>query len=149
MENIFNPHDNQVLVQRLEKLTPQSQACWGKMNVSQMLRHCQKPMEVAEGKLKLKRNLISLLFGKMAKKSMLKQDEFKKNLPTVPAFKSEETPEFDSEWNLLVSLVKKFGEKGPQVLATKKHPFFGEMTEEEWGVLNYKHLDHHLKQFGA
>ena len=149
MANIFNAADNQLLVQRFETLTPESKSCWGKMNVSQMLRHCQKPMEVAEGKLKLKRNLIGFLFGRMAKNAMMKEDEFKKNLPTVAAFKANETPEFDSEWRLLVSLIKKFGEKGPEVIADKKHPFFGELTEKEWGVLNYKHLDHHLRQFGA
>src|SRR5690606_41964317 len=60
MANIFNPDVNEQLVKRLEKLNPESQPKWGVMNVAQMLRHCQKPMDVAEGKLKLKRNLLSL-----------------------------------------------------------------------------------------
>ncbi len=119
------------------------------MNVSQMLRHCQKPMDVAEGKLKLKRNLLSFLFGKMVKKSMLKQDRFKKSMPTVPAFKATDTPDFHTELRVLISMVQRFGELGPKVIADKKHPFFGEMDDQEWGILAYKHLDHHLQQFGV
>ena len=146
MENIFVKEDNRELLQRLEKLTPKSRPLWGKMNVCQMVSHCQKPLDVADGSLKLKRSFLGMLFGKMAKNNFLK-NKIRKNLPTHPSFKVEDTPDFETEWGTLISLVKKFGEKGPEVIATKKHPLFGEMTEEEWGVLQYKHLDHHLKQF--
>ncbi len=147
-ENIFDKQTNEKLVERIGHLTPESKPLWGKMNVCQMVAHCQKPLEVADGSLKIKGGILGFLFGKIVKKNFLAKD-IKKNLPTVPSFKVRETPEFDSEWHLLMSLVKKFGEKGPEVIANKKHPFFGEMTNEEWGVLQYKHLDHHLKQFDA
>jgi hypothetical protein len=145
-QNIFDRESNAQLVERLEKLSPESKPLWGKMNVCQMVKHCQKPIDVAEGRLTVKGGILGFLFGKMAKNNFLKGD-FKKNSPTAPGFKITDTPEFDSEWRVLISLVKKFGDKGPEVIANKKHPFFGEMTEEEWGILNYKHLDHHLKQF--
>ncbi len=148
MKNIFNPQNNQELIERLSHLSPDAKPIWGKMNVCQMVKHCQKPLEVAQGTHKLKRGLLGFLFGKMAKKSFLVEGNLKKNMPTDPSFKVEETPEFENEWQLLVALVTKFGKKGPEVIADKKHPFFGEMTDEEWGQLQYKHLDHHLKQFG-
>ena len=147
MENIFDKEQNLKLQERLQKLNPESKPLWGKMNVCQMVKHCQKPLEVAEGKIKLKKSLLGLLFGKIAKKNFLKPGELRKNMPTVPSFKIQETPDFDSEWLSLVSIVKSFGEKGPEVIAEKEHPFFGELTDEEWGALQYKHLDHHLKQF--
>lgn len=146
--NIFDKEENLKLQQRIEKLTAESQPQWGKMNASQVVLHCQKPLDVADGKLILKRSLIGLLFGKIAKNDFLKKDEFKKNLPTAPQFKISETPDFEKEKQTLLDLVKKFGMIGPKVLVNKKHPFFGTMTEEEWGILQYKHLDHHLKQFG-
>ena len=146
MDNIFVKEDNQELLDRLDKLSPKSKPLWGKMNVCQMVTHCQKPLEVAEGKLKLKRGLLGLLFGKLAKNNFLKNG-FKKNMQTIPAFKIDETLEFETEWTMLKNLVKSFGEKGPEIIAEKEHPIFGKMTEEEWGVLQYKHLDHHLKQF--
>ncbi len=149
MANIFDRQDNETLLRRIGNLSEVSQPLWGTMTVSQMLHHCQKPMEVATGKLILKRGLIGLLFGKMAKKSFLNKPEFKKNLPTVPEFKSARTPDFDGERLMLLGLVKRFGDEGPSVIANKKHPFFGEMNDDEWGILNYRHLDHHLRQFGV
>jgi hypothetical protein len=149
MTNIFDKKANQEIVERLEKLTPQSTPLWGKMSVSQMLWHCQKPIEVATGKLPLKRNILGILFGKMAKNSFLKNKGFSKNSPTAPQFKSTAAPEFQTEKDLLVGLVKRFGDIGPSVIANKNHPFFGVMSDEEWGELQYIHLDHHLKQFGA
>lgn len=146
MENIFDKQDNQELIARLDKLTPESKPLWGKMNVCQMVAHCQKPLDVAEGRLKINGGILGFLFGKIAKNSFLNK-EIKKNMMTAPAFKIEGTPEFDSEWATLKALVRKFGEKGPDVIAEKKHPLFGEMTDTEWGTLQYKHLDHHLKQF--
>lgn len=146
MENIFEREANQELVARLEKLSPESKAQWGKMNVCQMVKHCQKPLEVADGTLKMKRGLFGFLFGKMMKKKFL-HGEIQKNLPTTPSFVITETPEFENEWQLLIGMVKKFGQKGPEVIPDKTHPFFGKMTDEEWGTMQYKHLDHHLKQF--
>ena len=148
-ENIFNLEANVALVRRLDKLTPESTHLWGKMNVSQMLRHCQKPLEVADGTLQIKRGVLGFLFGKMAKNSFLKSKQFNKNSPTAPEFKIRDTPDFTIEYNVLLEMITRFREKGPSVIKTNKHPFFGEMTDEEWGILNYKHLDHHLRQFGV
>ncbi len=149
MANIFDKQTNEDLLVRVAKLSESSKPLWGKMNVSQMLLHCQKPMEVATGKLMLKRGLIGFLFGKMVKNNFLNKPEFKQNLPTVPEFKSATTPEFENERLMLMGFIKRFGDEGPAVIANKKHPFFGEMNDEEWGILNYKHLDHHLRQFGV
>lgn len=148
MTNIFDASDNHALQGRLQQLSSETTPLWGKMNASQMVLHCQKPLDVADGKLVLKRSLIGFLFGKMAKRSFLKSDEFKKNMPTAPQFKIAETPEFENEKRVLMELIRKFGTVGPKVLVNKKHPFFGTMTDQEWGILQYKHLDHHLRQFG-
>lgn len=149
MENIFSAADNSRLLERMSKLNERSMPLWGKMDVSQMVKHCQKPLHVADGTLLLKRSLIGFLFGKMAKKSFIENAEIRKNLPTAPEFKISNHPEFQQEWQILYDLVKTFGHIGPAVIANKTHPFFGTMDEEEWGILQYKHLDHHLKQFNV
>ena len=149
MANIFNIEDNATLIRRIENLTPKTVPLWGVMSVSQMLLHCQKPLDVADGTLMLKRGLIGFLFGKIAKADFLKRDEFKKSLPTVPSFKISEPADFTTAKEGLLERIVRFREKGPAVLANMKHPFFGDMNEEEWGILQYKHLDHHLRQFGV
>ncbi|SCY19284.1 DUF1569 domain-containing protein [Flavobacterium caeni] len=146
--DIFDLQANQSLQDRLQQLTAQTTPLWGKMDAAQMVLHCQKPLDVADGKLMLNRSLIGFLFGRMAKESFLKKDEFKKNLPTAPQFKITHHPDFEKEKQVLADSIKKFGTVGPKVIINKKHPFFGTMNDQEWGILQYKHLDHHLKQFG-
>ncbi len=149
MANIFDKEANQNLLARFEKITPDSKAQWGKMNASQMVLHCQKPIDVAEGRIMISGGLMGFLFGKMAKNSFLKNNAFGKNSPTAKEFKVTSNPDFDKEMKTLIDQIKRFGEEGPAVISNKKHPFFGIMTDEEWGRLHYVHLDHHLKQFGA
>ena len=149
MENIFEPAVSAAILQRLEKLPPGAPAQWGKMTVAQMLAHCQRPLQVALGEKELKQSLIGFLFGKMAKKQLLKDTPFKKNLPTDASFIVKDEPNFEHEKQLLQSLILRFGSANKVLLAQKKHPFFGYMTAEEWGRLVWKHMDHHLLQFGA
>ena len=148
MVNIFDAADNQSLQNRLQSLNSDTTPIWGKMSAAQMVLHCQKPLDVADGKLILPRSIIGFLFGKMAKNNFLKNDTFQKNLPTAPQFKITSEPNFPVEKEVLSNLIKKFGTMGPKVIANKKHPLFGTMNDEEWGILQYKHLDHHLNQFG-
>ena len=94
MENIFHPAEAAAIVLRLEKIEPTSKALWGKMNAAQMLAHIQVPVEVAVGSRTIKGNILGFLFGKMAKKSLMKEKPFSKNLPTHPTFIIKETPDF-------------------------------------------------------
>ena len=149
MKSLFNPSYNQQIIDRINVLTPASKALWGKMHVAEMLAHSQAPLQVAFGELKLKRGIIGMLFGKMAKRKMLADAEFKKNLPTAPSFLVKGNVNFEEERKKLISLVQKFYQTGPKGLPLDEHPFFGKLTPEEWDQLQYKHLDHHLRQFGV
>ncbi len=149
MQNIFTQKDNQEILDRIAKLNPNSQSLWGKMSVSQMLEHCQKPLEVATGSLELKRSLIGFLFGKIAKKVFLGDKPLSKNMPTDKDFIIKTDPDFDKQKNILINYITDFSKKGSLIISIKTHPFFGEMTPNEWGILTYRHLDHHLKQFGV
>ena len=150
MKNIFNAEDNQELLTRLKNLKSDSIAGWGKMNVGQMVTHCQKPLEVAGQKLEMKRGLISLLFGKMMKnKLIIKGEDFKINLPTAKEFIIKTDCDFDREKSILSNMIKELGTKGEHAIKIETHPFFGKMSANEWGILFYKHTDHHLRQFGV
>jgi len=148
MKDIFNPADNAEFIARIGKLTPSSQALWGKMNVSQMLAHCQLIVKVALGELQLKRGLMGILFGRMAKKKLINERPFEPNLPTFTEARITGEKEFESEKEALKGLIKRFVE-GPDVLIKTPHPFFGPLTTDEWSILQTKHLDHHLRQFGV
>lgn len=150
MKSLFNPKDNTDIINRIEQLTPITLSQWGKMTVSQMLKHCQQPIKVAQGTLKLKSNwLISFFFAKSAKKQLTDSQPLKKDLPTSKEFIINYEPNFEEAKKGLIELVTKFSEEGEAVIKVTKHPFFGEMTLKEWDALQWKHLDHHLKQFGV
>ena len=150
MKSLFNTTHNTEIIDRINNLSHQSQAQWGKMNVAQMLTHCQAPLRVAYGDLKLKRGLMGILFGSMFKKKLTRDEKpFDRNLPTDKAFLVIEKREFEKETNNLVALVKKFEQVGKNGITKDAHPFFGKMTPNEWDALQWKHLDHHLRQFGA
>lgn len=149
MKNLFDNHTAEEILSRINQLQPSSRQLWGKMNVSQMLAHCQAPLKVALGDKKIKQSLIGILFGGFARKQMLKPGDFRKNLPTDPSFVVKDERNFEETKDQLAALIKQFLSTDPKLIASRRHPFFGKMTEEEWGILQWKHLDHHLKQFGV
>ncbi len=148
MESLFKPEAAQKFITRINQLTPQSQANWGKMNVGQMLTHCQRPLEIASGKLVPKVNpIIKLIFGRRAKRQIMEQKQFNKNIPTFREAMITDERVFETEKKKLIEAIEHFHKSGPEGIIKAPHPFFGEMTIEEWDVLQTKHLDHHLRQF--
>lgn len=150
MPSLFNKADCEMYIERINKLNPQSKPQWGKMNVAQMLAHCTAPLKMAHGEIKSKRGLISILFGKSAKKKYVNSPApFPKELPTDPNFKFPSAHDFESEKQKLIKQLRTFCEKGAGGIDKQPHSFFGQMTPSEWDFLQAKHLDHHLSQFGA
>lgn len=147
---LFDPADNQTIVARIQSLEPNTPNQWGKMNVAQMLAHCVQPMKIAFREVKSKRGLIGFLFGGMAKRKYITGvNDFDKNLPTHPTFVQTGTPDFSAQKELLISYVQRWITEGSAAITTDEHPFFGKMSAEDWDKLMIKHLDHHLRQFGA
>jgi hypothetical protein len=150
MNSLFNTSDNTAIIDRINRLSANSKVQWGKMSVGQMLAHAQRPLKVAFGELKLKRTFVGILFGNMAKKKLARGEEpFSKNLPTDKNFVVTDQHDVDVEKKNLVGLVQKFAQLSPNGITKEPHPFFGVMTTQEWDTLMWKHLDHHLKQFGV
>jgi hypothetical protein len=147
MKNLFDPAENAAIVARISNLTPRAERVWGKMNAAQALAHLQTPLRVAFGDLRLKRSIPGLLFGSIAKKKLTSPEPWKRNLPTDKAFIVADERDFATEQARLLELVRRFG--GARSIVAASHPFFGSLTPEEWGVLMWKHLDHHLTQFGV
>jgi hypothetical protein len=149
MKSLFNAADNQEVLNRINRLSPGTKQLWGKMTVAQMLAHAQTTLQVALGERKLKGGLLGFLFGRIAKKKLSGDKPFKQNLPTAPSFVVKDERNFEEEKEKLIDLVKRFGSHDPEEIAKRAHPFFGKMSVNEWDNLQWKHLDHHLRQFGV
>ncbi len=149
MKSLFDKPAYEEILTRMTKLTDEHQAQWGKMNVSQMLAHCCQPFKVALSEKKLPRAFIGILFGWMVKGKLSDNTPYKQGLPTAPNFVIKDEREFFPEKTKLIDLINEFHTKGPDRVGLFPHPFFGRMSKEAWGKSMYKHLDHHLRQFGA
>ena len=146
METIFNQKTVDGLTDRINQLKTTNNAQWGKMNAYQMLKHCTLSEEMFQGKRQYKRLFMGKLFGRMALNGILKDDKpMKKNQPTHPEFKIKGNGNFETEKAKWIDLLNGYNGFSNTNFV---HPFFGKMTKEEIGKYIFKHIDHHLRQFG-
>jgi hypothetical protein len=148
MKSIFNPADNQEIISRINSLTPETPALWGEMSVDQMLKHCNEAVLVAFNEKELKINFIFKIMGSLMRKSILNSPQFSKNSPTAKEFKFTERFNFSTVQNELIQNFSRF-QQGEKAITCLKHPFWGKMNNEDWNKLMWKHIDHHLRQFGV
>ncbi len=146
VKNLLDPATKQDIVDRINKLTPTSKALWGKMNAEQMLTHLQMPIGVAFGTHQLKGNFIIKLIGPLFKSVLYNEKPYKHGLPTDKSFIITGSRDFENERNKLLAMIDRFDETS---IVNEKHPVFGKFTREQWSKATWKHIDHHLQQFGV
>ncbi len=150
MKSLFEPTTQTEILDRIEKVTSSSEAAWGKMNVAQMLAHAAAGLEMASGMIHPKRVFIGRIIGSLFRKNYSNEIPFQQNSPTsMELVTLGQLKDFDLEKQRLLELVMKFSTGGEQGATKSLHPFFGTLTPREWGIGMYKHLDHHLRQFGV
>jgi hypothetical protein len=150
MKNIFNQSDTIELINRIEKLTPESKPKWGKMAVAQMLAHCNVAYEfVYDGKHIKPKGFKKWLLKTFVKNIVVSDKPYKKNNRTAPEFLITSDKDFNIEKNRLIAYIRKTQELGSAYFDNKESHSFGKLTESEWNNMFSKHLDHHLNQFGV
>ncbi len=148
MKSSLDKWSRDELIARIDLLNENRTSEWGKMNVFQMIKHCILWEEMVFGNKAYKRVFIGRIFGKMALRSVLKDEKpLKRNTPTVPEFVIKETSgDINNEkikWVAIIEQYEHFNQ------GNFIHPFFGKMTKEQIGYMAYKHTDHHLRQLGV
>lgn len=147
MKTVFDQTTIDELVARINALDGQSGPVWGKMNVFQMLRHCTLSEEMFQGKTSYKRLFVGRLFGGMALKQLLENENpMKKNQPTHPLMRITGNGDWREEREKWIGLIRDYNHFRERDFV---HPFFGKMNREQIGRYVYKHADHHLRQFGS
>jgi len=149
MNNIFQPETSSKVIERINSLKPDSQPLWGKMSVAQMLAHCNVAYEmVYDNKHKAPNAFMKFILKTFIKDSVVGPKPYKKNSQTASAFLIKDERNFEEEKTRLVNYIKRTQELGGNYFDNKESLSFGKLTENEWNVMFYKHLDHHLGQFG-
>jgi len=149
MKNLFERETIDEVISRIDTLQPAAERQWGKMDVAQMMAHCSAALDMASGKLILPRIFIGRLIGPLVKPMYWNEKPFSRNSPTDKKLVMSDKKDFLREKEQLKRCVRLFYEGGEAKCTRNPHPFFGALTPPQWSRGMYKHLDHHLRQFGA
>ncbi|WP_159022755.1 DUF1569 domain-containing protein [Formosa sp. L2A11] len=150
MNTLFEDNATKSIIRRLNTLTEENLAKWGKMNVGQMLKHCQRPLNICfrSRKLNSKIGFIKKTMLSFFKTSLYNDKPWMQNLPTAKEFIITSPQDFSTEKKNIVELIEEFSKK-TEIETWPNHPLFGYFTPEQWEKMQYKHLDHHLTQFNV
>ncbi|MFZ4784905.1 MAG: DUF1569 domain-containing protein [Flavobacteriales bacterium] len=150
MKNLFQLNYAGEMVDRVNKLTPESKPLWGTMNVAQMLAHCNVTYDmIYTDKYPPAKGLKRFFLKLMVKPIVVGDKPYKHNSPTAPAFKIVDQRQFEVEKQKLITHITQTQRLGEVYFEGRESNSFGPLTAKEWNVMCYKHLDHHLNQFGC
>lgn len=149
MKSIFEETTYEEVRHRIGKLKEDSERQWGRMSPAQMLAHCQNPLALGLGKIKMPRpNFAMWVVYQGFKAAMYNDRLWKPNMKTARQYEVNDPRDFEKEKKALLQLIEEFHQRKNST-HWDPHPGFGSFTHEQWGKMQYKHLDHHLRQFGV
>ena len=151
MKNLFEAGRADDLKTRVAQLRPGSERVWGSMTPAQVMAHCSASLEWALGeRIPPRAGPMVRIMGRLIKPMVFKDDKpLRHNSPTAPDLIVHNEPNMEAERIRLCTMIDRFVEAGPDGCTTHAHSFFGSLNPTEWAILMYKHLDHHLRQFGV
>jgi hypothetical protein len=150
LPSVYTTAVAQQFTNRVNQLQPTAQPLWGKMNVAQMLAHCNVAYELAYEKNHQRSGALMRLFLKLfVKKVVVSEKPYGRNLRTAPVFLVSSEQDFKLQQQRLLTYITQTQQNGAAFFEGRQNPGFGKLTATEWNNLLYKHLDHHLAQFGA
>jgi len=145
-KSLYDQQVYQEVLDRIDKLAPETAPQWGKMNSGQMLAHNAEVIEVSNGKPLENTPFLTKLLKGYIKKMVVGPKPYPKNSRTHPQYVQTGSKDFQREKSRLLDALEKLKQTENQPV---KHTLFGTMTKEEKGWAMYKHLVHHLEQFGV
>ena len=151
LPSVYDTLTTETLLARINELKPTTTAKWGKMNVAQMLAHCNVSYELTYEPEKHKKPnfIMAFISKKFIKKLVTNEVSYKPSSPTASAFIIKTNKDFDTEKQRLIDYISKTEKLGKQNFEGLESHSFGVLNATEWSNMFYKHLDHHFNQFGV
>jgi hypothetical protein len=151
MENLFNQKDFDAIVARLNSISQFSERKWGKMDVNQMVVHLKDQLDIALGNKSAKAQGPFILRTIMGRWLALYALPWRKGKEVTAKemdalLNGAIITDFESDKDLLLTRLMEFISTNS---GFSPHPFFGNLSNKDWGRLAWKHLNHHLLQFSA
>jgi hypothetical protein len=150
MKTLSSPRDRNEVLNRLIKLHPDTQRCWGTMSVHQMVCHLSDSFRASLGEKYISPS--STVFKRTLFKwvALWAPVPWPRGVKTRPEMDQKQggTPpaEFASDLEKLRILFERFCASEGQFAP---HAMLGKMSRSERMRHAYLHIDHHLRQFGT
>ena len=148
MKSLWQQHRRQELLERARRLTPEHRALWGKFTVAAMLTHVVDTFRMALGELEVRPKNKKLFEHPPVKQLIIYVLPFPRSAPTARELISRPVGDWQRELASFESYMQRFVASADRN-DWPRHPLLGKMSRRAWGVLGYKHIDHHLRQFGV
>ena len=145
MNTLFDQDARARLQTRLDRVTAESRPRWGKMNAEQMLAHLVEAMRMALGEFPTRPTKLITRFPPF-RQLLVYWIPWPRGLPTGPELLPSDRRSIEDSKRDLTRLVTLVGENTNA--EWPDHPAFGKLSRRGWGVLGWRHIDHHLRQFG-
>ena len=146
MKTLFDQRHRNGILTRLDRVTAESHPQWGKMNAEMMLAHLVASMRMAAGELPTKSKQLPIRFPPL-RQLLVYWLPWPKGVPTAEELLPADRGTVEDNKRELVRLIRTVGESTSRTWPS--HPAFGNLGRRGWGVLTWRHLDHHLRQFGV
>jgi hypothetical protein len=144
---LWNESDRRELLARVDRLRPDMHPTWGTMNAIQMMTHLTDWMRLATGELKARSKRKPMRYPGI-KHLIVYVMPWPKGVPTAPELIARVADGWEAERADFSKRLASFEELRSQS-QWPEHPAFGRLSTKAWGVLGYRHTDHHLRQFGV
>ncbi len=139
----------QEVLDRIGELSGSSSPLWGTMTVSQMLSHCAEVQATYNGKDNLTVPWYFYPLRPLVRRTIFGIQPYPKSSPTLGPYHQTTDKDFEPEKAYLLETLNTFVTMDKAKAAELPHPFFGKLSLDEKGWAMYKHLSHHLDQFGV
>jgi hypothetical protein len=145
--SLFEPATRQDVLRRMRSIDPARAPLWGKMSAGKMLAHVNAALAMALGELETrpKRSPLANPLGRLLFIYLL---PWPRGAPTAPELLAQDASGWDDDLPRFAALLERFAARA-QGGSWPRHPAFGQMNAKQWGDLEFRHVDHHLRQFGV
>jgi hypothetical protein len=146
MKSLWNEADRKATLARIDRVADGAPPRWGKMTADRMLSHLAASIRMANGELPAKSKRLPIRYFPL-KQLIIFWLPFPKGAPTAPELLLDPEAPVSTLKPELKAQIERFATRTSTTFP--EHPAFGILTRRAWGVLTYRHVDHHLRQFGV